>query len=205
MTDGVFLPTLCGTGSDVLIGVVDFIHQAVVKSVWTPERIRRVYARRTVRQILADGDTLAFGPCPDRTLVACAILHRHGIRPVVVYHERRVPGFGPSTAHLALEVEVGGADYTVDFGSHETRLVPGGYTYDPAIEETILLKRLEIPVGADALTTITPGEVMAAVATERIQVDRKFEYYEKQAERYRGRVPEERLALDVKHSIHREL
>ncbi len=185
--------------------MVDFIHQSVVKSVWEPERIRAEYARRTVRQVLADGDTLAFGPCPDRTMVACAILDRHGVRPVVVYHERRVPGFGPSTAHLAMEVSVAGGDYMMDFGSNESRLYRGGYTYNPDIEETIRLTRVELSTGAADLDTLTPSALMASVATERIQVDQKFDYYEKQANRFRGHVPEERLALDAEFSIYREL
>ncbi|MGW8375610.1 hypothetical protein [Streptomyces sp. ODS28] len=187
------------------MSVVDFIHQHVVKTVWDSDRLRNDFGNRNVHQILDDGDAMAFGPCPDRTLVACALMNRHGIHPMVVYHERRVPGFIPSTAHIAMEMTVDGQDYMMDFGSRETRLVEGGYYFNKEVEETIALKRFDLSrMGVDPLT-MTPNQIFSAVATEHIHLDKKFEYYEKQSRKYSVRVLEDRLALDPAHSVYNEL
>ncbi|MET8679488.1 hypothetical protein ABZW18_18410 [Streptomyces sp. NPDC004647] len=185
--------------------MVDFMHQSVVKTVWEADRLRNVFGRRNVFEILDDGDAMAFGPCPDRTLVACAIMNQHGIRPTVVYHERRVPGFIPSTAHIAMEITVDGQDYMMDFGSRETRLVEGTYYFNKEVEETIALKRFDLfDMGIDVMT-MTPHQIFSVVATEHIHLDEKFDYYEKQAKKYSVRILEDRLALDREHSVYNEL
>nr|BBG91912.1 hypothetical protein [Streptomyces sp.] len=199
------LPTFCTSGSNILMSVVDFMHQSVVKTVWNGDRIRTTFGNRNVSQILADGDVMAFGPCPDRTLVACAIMNHHGIRPTVVYHERRVPGFIPSTAHIAMEIRVDGQDYMMDFGSRETRLVEGPYYFSKEVEETIALKRFNFwDMGVDVMT-VTPNQLFSTVATDRIHIDQKYAYYEKQAEKYSTKILEDRLALDKAHSVYNEL
>ncbi|MFD8982999.1 hypothetical protein [Streptomyces sp. NPDC059564] len=205
MTAESTLPTFCGTGSGLLLSVVDLIHQNVPKSVWDMDRLRKSFGNRTVPMILADGDAMAFGPCPDRTLVATAVLGHHGIRPTIVYHERRVPGFGPSTAHIAMEIELAHRTWMMDFGSRESRLIEGGYYYNPEVEETLALERFDLTAMDIDLMDITPNQIFGLVATENMDMDLKFEHYAKQARKYSGQILEDRLALDKSHSVYYEL
>ncbi|MFI8341163.1 hypothetical protein ACIF8W_13910 [Streptomyces sp. NPDC085639] len=199
------IPTFCETGAGLLLCVVDLIHQSVPKSVWDMQRLKESFGNRTVPMILADGDVMAFGPCPDRTLVASAVLRHHGIRPTIVYHERRVPGFGPSTAHIAMEIDLGGRTWMMDFGSRETRLIEGGYYYNPDVEETLALERFDLTDMDFDLMDITPNKIFGLVATENIDMERKFEHYAKQARKFSKHIIEDRLALDKSHSVYYEL
>ncbi|CQR59583.1 hypothetical protein [Streptomyces leeuwenhoekii] len=205
MPDDLEIPTLCGTGANLLLSVVDLIHQSVPKTVWETERLRKVFGNRTVPMILADGDVMAFGPCPDRTLVASAVLQRHGIRPTIIYHERRVPGFTPSTAHIAMEISVDGRTWMMDFGSRESRLIEGEYYFNPEIEETLALERFNLLDMDVDLMSVTPNQMFGMVATENIDMEHKYDYYEKQSRRYSGQILEDRLALDKTHSVYYEL
>ncbi|MFF3265056.1 hypothetical protein ACFYWO_38575 [Streptomyces sp. NPDC002932] len=205
MSGELSIPTFCETGAGLLLSVVDLIHQNVPKSVWDMERLRKSFGNRTVPMILADGDVMAFGPCPDRTLVASAVLRHHGIRPTIVYHERRVPGFGPSTAHIAMEIVLAGRTWMMDFGSRETRLIEGSYYYNPEVEETLALERFDLTAMDIDLMDITPNQIFGLVATENIDMELKFDHYAKQARRYSGKILEDRLALDKSHSVYYEL
>ncbi|MFI1162849.1 hypothetical protein ACH4UM_04360 [Streptomyces sp. NPDC020801] len=205
MPDELRIPTFCGSGVNILLSVVDLIHQSVPKTVWDMGRLRKVFGNRTVPMILADGDVMAFGPCPDRTLVASAVLQRHGIKPTIIYHERRVPGFTPSTAHIAMEISLDGRTWMMDFGSRETRLIEGEYYFNPEVEETLALERFDL-LGMDIdLMSVTPNQIFGMVATDNIDMDRKYDYYEKQSRGYRGQILEDRLALDKTHSVYYEL
>ncbi|MFE6905769.1 hypothetical protein [Streptomyces erythrochromogenes] len=205
MPDELRIPTFCETGAGLLLSVVDLIHQNVPKSVWDMGRLRESFGNRTVPMILADGDVMAFGPCPDRTLVASAVLRHHGIRPTIVYHERRVPGFGPSTAHIAMEIDLAGRTWMMDFGSRETRLIEGGYYYNPEVEETLALERFDLAAMDMDLMDVTPNQIFGLVATENINMELKFDHYAKQARRFSGQILEDRLALDKSHSVYYEL
>ncbi|MER7461587.1 hypothetical protein [Streptomyces sp. NPDC097981] len=205
MPDELRMPTFCETGANLLLSVVDLIHQSVPKTVWDTERLRTAFGNRTVPMILADGDVMAFGPCPDRTLVASAVLQSHGIQPTIVYHERRVPGFTPSTAHIAMEMSLDERTWMMDFGSRETRLLDSEYYFNPEVEETLALERFDL-LGMDIdLMSVTPNQIFGMVATENLDMDRKYDYYEKQSRRYSGQVLEDRLALDRTHSVYYEL
>ena len=198
-------PFFCGTKLNVVLSLIDFIHQAVKKTVWPENRVRSTFARRTAAQVLADGDTLAFGPCPDRTLVALNVLRLHDINPSVVYHERRVPGFGPSTAHLALEMDLDGEPFFMDFGSRESRLMQGGYYYSPQIEETLVLKRITREfIGVD-LARLTPYQLLGAVTSERLDLEQKYRYYAERGARTTEVTIPDTLVFERKYSIYNKL
>jgi hypothetical protein len=135
---------------------------------------------------------MAFGPCPDRTLVASGVLQRHGIQPVIIYHERRVPSFTPSTAHIAMEISLDVSTWMMDFGSRETRLIEGEYYFNPEVEETLALERFDLRGMDFDLLSVTPNQIFGMVATENIDMDRKYDYYEKQSLRYSDHVLEDR-------------
>jgi hypothetical protein len=67
VSDELVLPTLCESRTDVLLSLIDFVHEKVLKPIQDIARIRARLSYRTVATIPHDSDTLAFGPCPDRT------------------------------------------------------------------------------------------------------------------------------------------
>ncbi|WP_434444257.1 hypothetical protein [Lentzea sp. E54] len=199
----VLLPVFCGSQLDVALAVVDFVHDSVRKTVWPADRIRESYLRRSVSEILADGDTMVFGPCPDRTFVASCLLGAHGIDHVLIYHERRVPGYGPSTAHLALETTLDGTGFMMDFGTRESRLIPGGYHFTEELEETIALKR--IPLRSFDPDGVAPYQLLQHVVSDKIDPELKLDWYAKQSRNFRPDALRDRLALDQRYSVYHEL
>ncbi|MCR3752080.1 hypothetical protein LX88_006074 [Lentzea californiensis] len=199
----VLLPMFCGSQLDVALAVVDFVHDSVRKTVWDADRIRESYLRRSVSEILADGDTMVFGPCPDRTFVASCLLGTHGVDHVLVYHERRVPGYGPSTAHLALEMTLNGTGFMMDFGTRESRLIPGGYHFTEELEETIALKR--IPLRSFDPDGVAPYQLLQHVVSDKIDPELKLDWYVKQSRNFRPDALRDRVALDQRYSVYHEL
>ncbi len=197
------LPKFYGSPLQIALNIFDFIHIHTKKTVWNIERIRERYTRRDVSEVLNDGDVLAFGPCPDRTQVAAAILYRNNIPFTVVYHERRVPGYGPSTAHFAVEMSLDGQDYMMDFGSRESRFIHGTYFYKQEIEETIALKRFEC-TNID-IFEIPIEQLMQAVSPRKMNMEQKFDWYERQIKNYNPEILKDRLTYDMKYSVYNEL
>ena len=72
------LPLYYGQPLDVVQHIFDFVHEAIVKTAWSDERIRTRYGRRTVREILADGDTFALAHRDHKVAARTAILRQHG-------------------------------------------------------------------------------------------------------------------------------
>lgn len=197
------LPTFYGSPLTIAVSVFDFIHARTKKTIWTNERIRARYTRRSASDILEDGDVLAFGPCPDRTQLAAAILYRNHLPFVVVYHERRVPGYGPSTAHFAIELKCDEREYMMDFGSRESRFISGTYSYRQDIEETIALKRFDC-TNIDVFDI--PIEQMAqAISPVKMDMSKKFDWYERQLTNYNPAILQERITYDMRCSVYNEL
>ncbi|MEU0545078.1 hypothetical protein ABZ319_34915 [Nocardia sp. NPDC005978] len=199
-------PLFCGSDRNVAMSVFEFVHGFLTKRTWSAERIRLHYGRRTVVDILEDGDVLAVAPCPDRTLVAAAMLIRNGIEPVVVYHERRALGFGPSTAHLAMELTLDGLPFMADFGSRESRFMRGTYEPNSDIEATVQIVRfstaaLELDLGA-----VSPSLLFGALASEHIDTESYLAYLIRESAKFPvGHIISERMAFDAKFSIQRDL
>lgn len=197
------MPRFAGGGLDVLVATVDHVQAAVRRELWSIDRVRAEFGRRSAIAILDDGGTFAFAPCPERTLVATAILRGHGIEPTLVYHERRVFGFGPSTAHFAIEVDVDGEPYMADFGTWESRLLPGRYRFAADWEETITLDRIPDP-DVDPRVTTVQGLVGGSV-TDALDMTEKLEWYRSQLEKPRDGILTDRIAFAEEFSVVRTL
>lgn len=193
------LPRFGGRPLDVLVSTVDFVHAAVRKELWTIDRVQQEFGRRTCVEILDDGTTFAYAPCPERTLVAAAIVLAHEMNPILVYHERRVYGFGPSTAHFAIEVTPDGVPYMFDFGTRESRLVAGAYYFAEDWEETIVLERVEIN-SVDSMT-MSVEALAGDRMTSLLDLDKKVEWYRSQLIRPRKDILEDRITFAKEFSV----
>jgi hypothetical protein len=177
---------------------IDWVHEAVRKTIWSPERLRDRLMLRTPAEILADGDTFVMGPCVDRTGIAALLLSHHEIPYTVVAHERVIYGYGPPTMHLAVELEAEEGDYWFDFRWWETRFLKGKYEFNRLIEETIEINRFRSrdfdPFSLDI------AQAMAAASPRRFDRSAKIEWYCSQLDVVRPEMLREQLVYDPRHS-----
>lgn len=126
--------------------VGDFIHRAVRKQNWDRPTLEAKYLKRDWRAILLDGTTNAYGPCPERTIVAARILVENGIKAKVIFHEWQAPGFSNSVIHLIIAFpKLGTYDrpVTLEFSTSNTLCRVG--TYDNfKVEQTKVLAELPV-------------------------------------------------------------
>lgn len=193
-------PIFSGNQRQRAFRVLQYVQWRVSKDIWALDRIQLEFARRTVSEIVRDGTTFAYAPCSERTIVAAAMLAVNSIDATVVYHERRVPGFGPSSPHFALEMRLDGEPYLMDFGARETRFMPGLYWWDRKWQETITLQRDSTPVHCEGQTVET---LYARFLTPNLDIPSKLVWYESQIGSGDTRVLRERLAYSLENSLYR--
>src|SRR5262249_4846638 len=146
------------------------------------------------------GDTFVLGPCPERTAVAALVLTANEIPYTIVVHERQVAGYGPPTAHIAVEIEHEGEPYWFDFGWRETRFLRGRYVYKADIEETIQLLRSAWSY-FDA-GNMTSEQAFEIVPPRRIEMDEKLAWYCSQLSTITDDLLQERLVFDPRFSVY---
>jgi hypothetical protein len=119
------LPRFSGSRLEVTEQIMMAVHELVARILPDEQWIREKYLRRSIGEILADGFTLAHGPCLDRTLVTAALLGAHGIYSYLLIQEM------PSgRAHVIQEVQLeDGTWIWFDYAKDETRLISGRYRY----------------------------------------------------------------------------
>jgi len=170
------LPPVWGRASDVVLYLIEWVHQRVRKIVPDERWLRERYMRRSVLEMLAEGTTLCIGPCPERTLVAAAALSLRGMPYRIVVHERQILGGGPPTVHFAIEIDDDGSPFWFDFGSWESRFYPGTYTYRANIERNIMLRRFELPF-SEQLLGVRADQMMHMAQTREVSLERKLDWY----------------------------
>lgn len=136
----------------------DFIHHAVRKQNWDRPTLEAKYLKRDWRAILLDGTTNAYGPCPERTIVAARILVENDINANVILHEWLAPGFSNSVLHLIIALPKQGTydrPVTLEFSTSNTLCRVG--TYDNfKVEQTKVLTELPVSGFAeDGLNTLS--------------------------------------------------
>jgi hypothetical protein len=193
------LPRFYSSPLNIVHHTIDYIHRHVVKSPWDEQRLRTRFVQRSVQEILQDGDAFVFGPCPARTLVAIAILNHNNIPHQIVYHERKIIGGGPPTAHFALEIIDQGLTYMFDFGYRETRFLKGPYFYHQEFEETIKLVRFQ-GQAFDVLNMPTEAIKNLIIAPERINMTETFDWYCQKMLDFDERLLRDRIIYDMQYS-----
>ncbi|MGW8375225.1 hypothetical protein [Streptomyces sp. ODS28] len=170
------MPALWGRSTDMVLGLIDWVHAHVRKVEPDEQWLKERYVRRSVLEILAEGTTFCLGPCPERTVVASAVLSLNGVGHRLVAHERHVPGTGPPIVHMALELDLDEGPFWLDFTMWETKFIPGAYTFRKDIERTIGLTRIQLPPG-DLLLHAKPDDLAHLVPRKESQREAKVEWY----------------------------
>ena len=142
------LPSFGGPRLTMLEALMGWVHAKVVRTLPDEAWIRQKFLRRSIREVLDDGFTLAYAPCVDRTLVTSAVLGTLGIEPYIILHD----GIN-GTWHLILEVQAeDGSWIWADYGNRESRLFEGRYRYAELRDGfTSRLVRLKGPRFSDSI------------------------------------------------------
>lgn len=170
------LPALWGRTSDVVLQVIEWVHEHVRKIEPDEQWLRSRFLRRSVLEILDEGNTFCLGPCPERTLVASAALSLNDIEHELVLHEREVPGTGPPIVHMAIELETEQGRSWFDFGMWESKFFHGAYSFRADIERTIGVQRVRLPP-AEWLCAARPEDLSALLPRRESERDPKVEWY----------------------------
>jgi hypothetical protein len=196
------LPVFYGDRLTRVHQIIDWVHTAVMKTVWGPDRIRDSYLNRSATEILADGDTLAMGPCPDRTAIAAAALTHNGVPYQVVVHERQIAGYGPPTIHVAIELDADRGEFWCDFGFRETRFMRGRYFFNEEIEKTIQIARF----GSQDFDpfSLTLPKVLEIVSPQQTEREEKVEWFCTQMETVTPEILRDQIAYEPHHSVYWE-
>ena len=156
------MPALWGRSPDMVLSMIEWIHRSVRKIIPDEQWMRERYLRRTMLELLAEGTTFCWAPCPERTFVAASVLGLYGVPYRLVVHERQVPGAGPPSVHMAIELDLDGKPYWFDFSRWESKFFAGTYTFRTDIERTLGINRIEVPFSRELLNS-KPGELMNIV------------------------------------------
>lgn len=195
------LPLFHGNGPSVAQATIDWVHRHVKKAAWNGDRLRECFMQRDAAQILEDGDTLAVGPCTDRTAIAALVLRFNEVPFDVVVHERKVWGYGPTaTIHMAIELTDVNPRCWFDFHAHDTRFLPGTYTYRSDLEETIQLRRFH---GGDFDPfALTMKQVFEVISPRQLNHAERIEALCQDLETITPEMLEDRIVYDPSHSVY---
>jgi hypothetical protein len=185
-------PALWGRERDMVLFLIEWVHRQVRKIAPDEKWLRERYMRRSVLEVLAEGTTFCWAPCPERTFVASSVLAAHGLRHRLVLHERQVQGAGPPAAHMAIELELDGETHWFDFSRWESKFYAGAYAFRTDIERTISLQRVDMPFGEEMLAT-SPSDLARLVTLKETDWDSKVEWFVGDLAAIDDRVLEDRI------------
>ncbi len=109
-----------GTISDKMYFLSEWVLANVKRVAWSNDKIEKCYGRRSVEQILYEGETCYMGPCPDLTAVAIAAMNKYGLNPEIAVEKLEEPGFDFPRFHFASEFMHDGQRYFLDFNTGKT-------------------------------------------------------------------------------------
>lgn len=166
---------------DAALKVGDFIHRTVRKQNWDLPTLEAMYLKRDWRAILISGTTNAYGPCPERTIVASRILVENDIKAKVIFHEWVAPGFTNSVIHLIIAIpKIGECDrpVTLEFSTSNTLCRVG--TYDKfKVEQTKVLA--ELPVSEFAVDGLDPSKKLKEYSSDANDMSLLYKLYARRA------------------------
>jgi hypothetical protein len=146
------VPAFPGSRLEVLEQAMEWVHRRVVRRLPDEEWIRSRFLRRTVAEVLADGYTLAYAPCVDRTLLTQAVLGRHEVDSYVIVHNSPT-----GLWHLVMELQLENGRWVfADYGTRESRLYEGRYRFARAQQEPPRLLRMRAPKYSPAIWDARP-------------------------------------------------
>lgn len=184
------VPTFSGSRLGVLEQTMEWVHWRVVRRLTDEDWIRSRFLRRTVAEVLADGYTLAFAPCVDRTLLTQAVLGGHDIDSYVILHD------SPSGLwHLVMELELEDGNWVfADYGTRESRLYEGRYRFARVQKKPPRLLRMMAPKYSPEIWDARPP--LRFLAGMRVDLPRRFGQFITDLGRYQVEMAAEEYSLN---------
>jgi hypothetical protein len=184
------IPDLTGDRLEILEQAMQWVHRRVVRNLPDEDWIWHRFLRRTVAEVLADGYTLAYNPCVDRTLLTQAILGAHGIDSYVILHDSAT-----GLWHLVMELQrEDGSWVFADYGTRESRLYPGRYRYALAQQKPSRLMRMRAPkYGPQIWDSRPPLRLLAGMKAD---LARRFARFAADLYRYQDELAAEKFSLE---------
>lgn len=99
---------------------IKFVNNNVKKKEWTNEEIDEKLGRRSIKQIIQDGDTCYMASCLDTSLVAMVVLSAKGMDPVFLRQDLVTETYQTPRIHFAIEFDYKGHPFFLDFNSGNT-------------------------------------------------------------------------------------
>jgi hypothetical protein len=178
---------------------MEWVQRGVGKIIPDEQWLRERYLQRSAAELLAEGTTFAWAPCPERTLVAVCALGLHGVPHRVVVHERQVPGAGPPITHMAIELDTDDGPFWFDFSRQESKFCTGTYTFRADIERTIRVDRIDVPFTPEMLA-LRPVDLMSIVRISQADQDMKVNWFVGDLDHMDPRVLEEHIIFSPEAS-----
>ncbi len=184
------VPTFTGSRLEVLEQTMAWVHRRVVRRLPGEDWITRRFLRRTVAEVLADGYTLAYNPCVDRTLLTQAVLGAHDIDSYVILHDS-----ASGLWHLAMELEMEDGSWVfADYGTRESRLYEGRYRFARAQKKPPRLLRMMAPKYSPEIWDARPP--LRFLAGMKVDLGRRFGQFVADLDRYQDEMSVEKYSLD---------
>lgn len=98
-----------------VVELTSWIDSVIKKTKWSNERIKNVYAKRSSKDILEDGDVCFLNPCLDYTLIAYHILEKNNYSPKVLTEELFYRKYDSPSLHFVINLSENNSDYFLDF------------------------------------------------------------------------------------------
>jgi hypothetical protein len=184
------VPRFAGSRLEVLEQTMEWVHRRVVRRLPDENWIRSRFLRRTIAEVLADGYTLAYAPCVDRTLLTHAVLGGHGVDSYVILHDS-----ASGLWHLVMELELEDGSWVfADYGTRESRLYEGRYRFARAQKRPPRLLRMMAPKYSTDIWNARPP--LRFLAGMRVDLPRRFGQFVADLGTYRAQAAAEEYSLD---------
>ena len=173
------VPKFSGSRLEILEGTMHWVHRRVARGLPDGDWLHSRFLRRTLAEVLADGHTLAYAPCVDRTLVTFAVLGEHAVDSYVILRVSQADLW-----HLVIELELEDGSWVfADYGTRESRLYPGRYRFARGQKRPPRLLRMMAPkCGQDIWDARPPLRFLTGMSAD---LPRRFSEFAADLERYR--------------------
>jgi hypothetical protein len=116
-------------GIELAKNIVSEVNRKVRRDYWTNEQIDKLFARRSVNDILKDKETCFMNPCLDLTLVSSYMIAQEDITNEFVMEEHLpADGFDFNRLHFVIEFQHANKNYTINYKrGNEVHIFEGKY------------------------------------------------------------------------------
>jgi hypothetical protein len=126
------------------IEIIKKIQKEIKLVKWTPEQYQKFYGKRTINEILKSKEVNYMNPCADLTFATTVLLNEAKIKTKIIVDELIGEYTKKPTLHFAIEIQIKGQNYTIDFKRSKNVLIyKGKYSHNQSIPNLKHLKTHE--------------------------------------------------------------